>query len=351
MISPRTGFVYGNLMLLGLTSFFAASLGMDRLGSELKARTPPPAVRAVQATGKTARVKLPLREFQPILAANIFNAARTKKAVAARQPVKPSGIQPPRSAPPSQDPRPNLMLAGTMVFGRRAFAIVADGSGRNKRTYRPGECMPSSEKPPNKECGPAQSKLLSVLRKSIRVRYLEKPVIIKLNEKSNTAAAPVNTARRPKAMVRPNIRPRGRPGRNARPSLPKARPSIPSSARPIYRGGVFPSVRRGDSIEVMVPGVEVKKSMENFSTVLKQARVVPYTGKDGSGFQIRSIRPGSIFQRIGLLNFDVIKAVNGKPITTADQAVGLLTMFQNEKEIILDVRRRGREIKMIFIIE
>ena len=100
-----------------------------------------------------------------------------------------------------------------------------------------------------------------------------------------------------------------------------------------------------------MPAVEVKKSMENFSSVLKQARVVPYSGKDGTGFQIRSIRPRSIFQRIGLLNFDVIKAVNGKPITTADQAVGLLTLFQNEREIILDVRRRGREIKMIFIIE
>lgn len=341
MISPRTGFVYGNLMLLGLTSYFATALALDRLGSELKASTPPPLVRTARETDQAARVKLPLGEFQPILAANIFKAARTKKTVVALQPVMPSGIRPPEAPPPqAKDPRPDLMLAGTMVFGRRAFAIVADGSGRNKRTYRPGECMPSSEKPPNKECRATQSKLLAVMRKSIRVRYLENPVTLILNEKYNTAA-PVNAATRFKS----------RPGRSARPKLPRARPSVASRARPLSRGGVFPSVRRGDSIEVMVPAVEVKKSMENFADVLKQARVVPYTGKDGSGFQIRSIRPGSIFQRIGLLNFDVIKAVNGKPITTADQAVGLLTMFQNEKEITLDVRRRGREIKMNFIIE
>ncbi|MCH8885864.1 MAG: hypothetical protein IIC13_04675 [SAR324 cluster bacterium] len=341
MISLRTGLVYGNLLLLGLTSYHAASFGMERLGSELKRRTLPPSVRAVRVTGQSTRVKVLLREFQPILAANVFKAARTKKAVA-RQPVTPSGIRPPTAgpSPPVQDPRPNLMLAGTMVFGRRSFAIVADGSGRNKRTYRPGECMPSSENPPNKECRATQSKLLAVLRKSIRVRYLENPVTLILNEKYNTAA-PVNAATRFKS----------RPGRSARPKLPRARPSVASRARPLSRGGVFPSVRRGDSIEVRVPAVEVKKSMENFASVLKQARVVPYTGKDGSGFQIRSIRPGSIFQRIGLLNFDVIKAVNGKPITTADQAVGLLTMFQNEKEITLDVRRRGREIKMNFIIE
>ena len=352
MISPRTGFVYGNLMLLGLTSYFATALALDRLGSELKASTPPPLVRTARETDQAARVKLPLGEFQPILAANIFKAARTKKTVVALQPVMPSGIRPPEAPPPqAKDPRPDLMLAGTMVFGRRAFAIVADGSGRNKRTYRPGECMPSSEKPPNKECRATQSKLLAVMRKSIRVRYLEKPVILILNEKSTTAAGPDNMSLGPNARNRKNIRSRGRPGQRARPSLPTARPSITSRADPISQGGIFPSIRRGDSIEVRVPAVEVKKSMENFSSVLKQARVVPYSGKDGTGFQIRSIRPRSIFQRIGLLNFDVIKAVNGKPITTADQAVGLLTLFQNEREIILDVRRRGREIKMIFIIE
>ena len=349
MISPRTGFVYGNLLLLALSSYFASSLAMDRLGSGLKAGTPPLTVRARQVSGKTARVKLPLGEFQPILSANIFNAARTKKTLAPR-PVKPITNQPSRTAPPPQNPRPNLRLAGTMVFGRASFAIVADGSGRNKRKYRPGECMPSSEKKPNKECRPAQSKLLAVLRKSIRVRYLEKPVILVLNEKPITAGM-VKPPPRRNGGVKANNRPRVRPGQRYRPKLPQAGPKVASSALPISRGGIFPSVRRGDSIEVTVPGVEVKKSMENFSAVLKQARVVPYTGKDGTGFQIRSIRPGSIFQRIGLLNFDVIKAVNGKPLTTADQAVRLLTMFQNEKEITLDVRRRGREIKMNFTIE
>ncbi len=100
-----------------------------------------------------------------------------------------------------------------------------------------------------------------------------------------------------------------------------------------------------------VPSQEVAKAFENFSEVLKQARVVPYSGEAGQGFQIRSIRPGSIFQRIGLNNFDVIQSVNGQPITTADQAVGLLTMFRNEKEISLEILRRNQPLTLNYSIE
>jgi general secretion pathway protein C len=104
-------------------------------------------------------------------------------------------------------------------------------------------------------------------------------------------------------------------------------------------------------MEVRVPNGEVEKAFENFSDVLKQARVVPFSTDSGSGFQIRNIRPGSIFQRIGLNNFDVIRAVNGDPITTADQALRLLTMFRNEKEITLDLQRRNEDIQLNYIIE
>ena len=77
MISLRTGLVYGNLLLLGLTSYHAASFGMERLGSELKRRTLPPSVRAVRVAGQSTRVKVLLRDFQPLLAPNAFKPAPT----------------------------------------------------------------------------------------------------------------------------------------------------------------------------------------------------------------------------------------------------------------------------------
>lgn len=355
MISLRTGFVAGNLMLLGLLSYFAATLAMDQLGWALAARTAPPPAPAAQVKGRVARVKLPLREFQPILAINIFKAERTPKKPAGLPIVNP-GLKPDSAAPLTQlapqNPLPPLILAGTMVFGKRGFAIVADSSGRNKRMYRPGECMPSAEKPPNQECQPSQSKLLTVLRKSILVRYLEKTVTLSLNQKYSRTAFQ-DSIRRSNTRRTTNNRLFRRPssGQKVRPGLPSARAAVDSRVVPLSQRNVFPSVRRGNSIDIRVPAREVKKSMANFSSVLKQARVVPYSGKDGTGFQIRSIRPGSIFQRIGLINFDVIKAVNGNPLTTADQAIRLLTVFQNEREITLDVRRRGREIKLNYLIE
>jgi general secretion pathway protein C len=78
---------------------------------------------------------------------------------------------------------------------------------------------------------------------------------------------------------------------------------------------------------------------------------VPYADDSGSGFMIRNIRPGSIFERIGLNNFDKIRAVNGEPITTADQALRLLTMFRNEREISLDLERKNQEVQLNYVIE
>ncbi len=48
---------------------------------------------------------------------------------------------------------------------------------------------------------------------------------------------------------------------------------------------------------------------------------------------------------------DVIKSVNGEPISSADQALRLLTMFRNEKEITLDLERANEELQLNYIIE
>jgi general secretion pathway protein C len=101
-----------------------------------------------------------------------------------------------------------------------------------------------------------------------------------------------------------------------------------------------------------VPSAEVGKAFENFAEITKQARVVPYTVNGATtGFQIQRIAPGSVFQRIGLQDNDIIKGVNGASVTTADQALRLFTLFRNEREVVLDIQRGPDTLKYSYTIE
>jgi type II secretory pathway component PulC len=214
-----------------------------------------------------------------------------------------------------------------MIMGKNSFALVADAGGRNEKVYRLYECLPAADEP-TVQCSPTQGKLIGVRRSSILVRYQGQQLTFELAAKptGTTAAVPPVAPRRP-------VRPPGAPA------------AAEGTAAP------FPITQQGNVMQVRVPSAEVSKAFENFSEVLKDARVVPYTDATGSGFQIRSIRPGSIFDRIGLNNFDKIKAVNGEPITTADQALRLLTMFRNERELTLDLERQNQPMQLNYIIE
>lgn len=349
MISPRTVVFYGNLLLLGLASYLAAALTMEQVGRYLATHTPQVRISADQVAPVKAQAKLPITVFNPVLEANIFQAERAPVVSSSQNPGKATGITstPLPQALPQSLPKPNILLTGTMIFGSRTYATVTDASGQNEKLYKPGECLPASLNTSTSECDPTQSKLVSVTRNSIQVIFQGRPVIITLAEKPTN----MDLARNSPPIRPPPSRDRN-PRRGIRPSVSAAMsPKNDAAMSRIQSHELYPSVRRGNSIEVRLPKVEVDRSMQNFSDVLKQARVVPYSAQDGTGFQIRSIRSGSIFQRIGLVNFDVIKAVNGQPLTTADQALSLFTLFRNEKEVTLDVRRRNIPMKLHFIIE
>lgn len=315
------------LALAGSVSYAAAGLSMQVLQRRLESGTPAVAVSAPRPEQQVEHQKLPLSEFQPVLTANIFGARRSEI-----KPSRPSGGDG-SAAPAASVPKVplNVTLTGTMIMGERSFAMIADASGRNEKVYRLWDCLPADENHPTRNCSPTQGKLIAVRKKRIVVRYQGEDLTFDVSDKPNTVAAAVSPAARLPVRA-PNVQP-----------APQGVPD--ASAAP------FPITQEGNVLQVRVPNAEVTKAFENFSDVLKQARVVPYTDNTGSGFQIRNIRPGSIFERIGLNNFDKIKAVNGDPITTADQALRLLTMFRNEREITLDLERRDQDIQLNYIIE
>jgi general secretion pathway protein C len=301
------------LLLTALLGYTSSGTATWLLGRYLDSRFPAASTAPARVEASNVRLRKPITAFEPILGNNIFHARRSSGV--------PGGGPAPASAAPLK-----LTLSGLFVAGDTKFAFVVGPDGRTEQVYKPGDCIPrnSADDPDNKDCTPSQGRVSRILADRIVVSFGGQPTVFMLEENPDEGGGP------------------GNPGVAAAVVAPGAPPAA----------GQLPSTRNGNTIETHIPSAEVEKAFENFAEIVKQARVVPYS-KDGVtiGFQIQSIVPGSVFQRLGLQNFDIIKGVNGESLTSADQALRLFTVFRNEKEVVLDIQRQDAPLKLSYIIE
>ncbi len=99
------------------------------------------------------------------------------------------------------------------------------------------------------------------------------------------------------------------------------------------------------SNEYLVEERELDKALENLPLLLTQARAVPYF-KDGQsvGLRLFAIRSDSLFSKIGLMNGDILKSINGSSLGDLTQAIKLFERLKQERSINL-VLERNREEK------
>jgi general secretion pathway protein C len=72
---------------------------------------------------------------------------------------------------------------------------------------------------------------------------------------------------------------------------------------------------------------------------LSQALIVP--NPDG-GFLVRQVQAGSLYEKLGLRPGDVIRNVNGQPLTNMDDVMRLYQQFGTAQRVLVDVQRQGR---------
>ncbi len=98
---------------------------------------------------------------------------------------------------------------------------------------------------------------------------------------------------------------------------------------------------------VVVDEAELDKALSNLPVLLQQARAVPFF-KDGKsvGLRLFAIRSGSLYEKIGLMNGDILKELNGTSLGDVSQAIKLFEKLKEEKDITLKLER-GRENKVI----
>ncbi len=111
------------------------------------------------------------------------------------------------------------------------------------------------------------------------------------------------------------------------------------------------SIRKIGDNRYEIDSSEIQLAMNNVDKLAREARIVP-SFKDGNtvGFKVFRIKPNSFYKKLGLRNGDVINAINGFEINSTEKALQLYQMLRTEKNLNLEITRRGQPITLEYII-
>ena len=100
----------------------------------------------------------------------------------------------------------------------------------------------------------------------------------------------------------------------------------------------------GSQNDFVVDEAELDRALENLPLLLTQARAVPFF-KEGRavGLRLFAIKSGSLFEKIGLRNGDVLKSVNGNSLGDLSQAMQLFQKLKDERSISVVLERNLQE--------
>ncbi|HSP80840.1 MAG TPA: type II secretion system protein GspC [Myxococcaceae bacterium] len=138
----------------------------------------------------------------------------------------------------------------------------------------------------------------------------------------------------------------GNPGDGSGPMPTYTPPVVASAPPPSNEGGLGNGIRALSENEYEVPRSEIDKTLANLNQVAMQARIVP-AFKDGQaqGFKLFSIRPDSIYSKIGVQNGDVIKRINGFELNSPEKALEVYTKLKEASRIEIELERNGSSIR------
>jgi general secretion pathway protein C len=276
--SWRPALIALNLLLLAMIAFFAARVVSATIAARLAA--PPPRVAAAAVSTPPSAAAEPESAYALIAERDVFNA------------VKHQGPEPGAASEAFRRTDLNLKLWGTALAHdpTLSYAIIEDQAARRQALYRVGD---------------------TVLEVATLARVEWDRVV--LSRDGGEEVLEISSARAS--------------GKDAAPAAGGA----PAGAE---------RIRKTADNKFLIDRRELESTVANINEVFTQARAVPFfeNGKT-VGFRVFAIKPGSVFEKIGLQNGDVINRVNGVELTDPTKAISLFTELQNEGHIALDLQR------------
>jgi general secretion pathway protein C len=93
--------------------------------------------------------------------------------------------------------------------------------------------------------------------------------------------------------------------------------------------------------------------LASMNQLLTDVRAVPNLEKGGAtdGFKVFAIRKGSLFDKIGLQNNDVVKRINGIELDSAEKGLELFQVLKNETAFNVDLMRKSQKTTMRFTVQ
>jgi general secretion pathway protein C len=123
------------------------------------------------------------------------------------------------------------------------------------------------------------------------------------------------------------------------------------------QGNTRPSGPKGAGIEKVSPTQfnvargEIDRALADLNQVLTQARAVPHF-ENGvpAGYKLFQIVPGSIYEKLGLQNGDLLCGINGSAMTDPGKAFEMLSELKTSSHLELCVKRDGRQSNFAYEI-
>lgn len=274
--------LYINLFLITLSAWILASFVTSYLGGRLSVIS-----QAVQMPSEVALRPISRSDLDQIFKRNIFHPER----VIPEEEAPITGEIDFESAVPSQI---DALLIGTIVLNDPRQSVAAISARGEVASFRPDDILLEV------------ATIIKIIRKKVYIRNEDTGQLEYLEIKD------VGPAIGRSAIVGPPVGIEG--------------------VREIGEGTFEISKDYRDSI--LQP--------ESLSEILKDANSTPV--REGGvmvGYRIFAIKPGSIYDQIGIKNGDIISGVNGIPLDSPAKALELFTMLRGETNLNIEVRRRG----------
>lgn len=104
--------------------------------------------------------------------------------------------------------------------------------------------------------------------------------------------------------------------------------------------------RDGGTVKATRQWVE-KALTVDFAKTLQDMKASPnMVNGEVKGFVLSRIRPDSVYEKMGLVDGDVVEAINGVELNDAARAIGTLNNLRNEQNIELTLKRNGQVMNM-----
>jgi len=303
--SPR--YLVGvNLVLLALVAYFGAATVSSAIAAwmappvQVRLSAPPPPLEQ--------QSKRPLSHYAAIHRRDIFNSV-------ARAPDEPP---PP---PPAVQTELRLRLWGVAVRqGDDSYCIIEDLSTRQQQLYRVNDLV---------------AQVATVKRVEWQRVILERDgreEILELQTPGMAVANAPAVGSRGVAAVQENF------------ADPRARQAAAETARTAQADGKEFRIEQIGDGEYVIDRAEVDEALDNMNQLFTQVRAVPhFQGGKSTGFRLFAIRQGSLFDKIGLRNGDIIQNINGSDISDPSKALGLFQQLRNERFLKAVIVRNKEE--------